>query len=70
MKSKKKTEATPIIEMPLEVLKLGEIQLHSSKQSLPELGGLIIELLKEPDVKNYLGILEFKKKVNGGIHYD
>ena len=49
---------------------LGSIRLSSSDQSIQVLGGLAIELLRFPEVKDYLDVIKTKEKLNGASYVD
>ena len=60
-------EEQQMIERYDEVIRIGEITLASQRLSVNELAGIILSLLKEPEVKEYLDLLK-KKKALGNTY--
>tara|TARA_Y100000310_G_C20107133_1_gene545435 strand:+ start:247 stop:459 length:213 start_codon:yes stop_codon:yes gene_type:complete len=49
-----------------EVASIGAIELESSIYDAQQLASIIVELLKDKDVKKYLELLKTKAIMNGG----
>ncbi len=58
-------------EEPLELsefIQLGDIKISSRVYDVNTLGGILVELLKKKEVKEYLDIIKSQKKMNGGSY--
>lgn len=54
------------MEGSINTIKVGEVFLSSNELSMDSLAGLLIQLLKEKPIKEYLDLLKTKQKLNGG----
>lgn len=66
-------ENKPTEQQPIEIfneIKLNGISLTSSQESIDNLCGYMISLLKTKEVKTYLEIIRLKEKINGSTYYD
>lgn len=54
-------------QQPIDYLRVEGIELSSLSSTIPELAGVVIELLKDEGVKNYLDIEKVKKKMKSNM---